>query len=101
MLLFNIFSNRLNNLFNSFYKENLIYWHQTKNAPSFNLPNNWKNRVADHFEINEGISGKNRVAGHSKIEEKAIKRNRVISQFKIEEEIESANRKMSNVSFFY
>lgn len=83
--LFNIFSNRLDNLVNSYDEENIISHCQNRNATSPQLP----------------AIEKNRVAGHSKIEEGATERNRVTGCFEIKEEIESVNEDTFDVSFLY
>lgn len=96
-----MFSNRLDDLVNSFNKEDVIYHRQIKNATSPQLLGIRRNRVADYSKIEKWALGKNRVTSHSKIEEGVTERNKVINHFEIEEKIESANGNMSKVGFFY
>lgn len=101
ILLSNLFSNRLDNFVNSFDKENIICYCQTKKVTSSWLLDIKKNRVVNYFKIKKKALEKNRIIGYSKIEEKAIDKNKITSQFKIEEKIKSANEDISKISFFY
>lgn len=67
MLLFNLFSNRLDDFFNTFDNENIINCCLTRNAISPPLLGTGKNRVIDCSKIKKGALGRNRVAGHSKM----------------------------------
>lgn len=101
ILLSHVFNNRLNDLFNSSNKEDVIYCYQTKNTISFWLFGIEKNRVASHFKITEGALEKNSVAGHFKIEKRAIEKNRVANHSKIKKQKKCANKDIFEVSFFY
>lgn len=71
-----------------------------KNITSFQLSNNWRNRVTRYFEMEKETLGKNKVAGYSEMEDKAIRKNRVTKHSEKRERIEKVNRDMFEVSFF-
>ena len=96
-----MFSNKLDDLVNSYDKEDIILCRQTKNATSHWLLHIRGNRVAGHSEIEKKALGRNRVGGYSEIEEGATEMNRVADHFKMEERIKGVNGDMSEVSFFY
>ena len=83
VLLSNAYSNRIDNLIDSFDKENVISRRQSKNATNPRLSDTGGNRVASHFKIKERATKKYGVTGHSK------KRERM----------EDVNGDMSEVSF--
>lgn len=83
VLLSNIFSNRLDDLVNSFDNNNVISHHQRKNATSSQLL----------------VIGKNRVTSHSGIEKKAARKNRIASYSEIKPGIENANGDLSDARF--
>ena len=100
MLLFNMFSNRFDDLVNISDEEHIISHHQTRNAMSFWLLAIEKNRVIGYFEIEKKALRRNRVASNSKIKNEAIKKNDIAGYSKRGEEIEDVNKNMSEVSFF-
>lgn len=61
----NIFSNKLNDLIDSFNSKNIINNCLRKNAISFQLLAIEKTQFASHFKIEKRLIGKSRVAGHS------------------------------------
>lgn len=84
MPLSNIFSNKLDDLINISNKEDVISrCHQTRNMTSLQLPGIRRNRVANHYEM----------------EEKAIGKNGVTRYSKRGEEIEDINENISKISF--
>lgn len=101
ILLFNIFSNTLDHLINSFDKKDSIYYCYTKNASSIWLPTIGKNNVAGYFKIKKKASKRNKIINHSKINKKIIEKNKITDHFKIEKEIENINKDMSKINFFY
>lgn len=60
MTLSNLFSNKLNNLVNSFEEENIISCHPGKNATSPQLLATKRNRVTSNSELDEGMEGSNK-----------------------------------------
>lgn len=80
--LFTIFSKKLDNLYNSSDKENVIYCRKTKNATSPQLLGIRRIKVTSYFEIEKKASEKNRVAGHFKIKERVIKRIELLGTLK-------------------
>lgn len=60
MLLFNIFNNRLDDIFNSSDKKNIISRHQNKKAASPQLLATKKDRVTDYFELEKQINNTKR-----------------------------------------
>lgn len=83
MLLFNIFSNKLDNFVNSSDNEDIISHYQKKNTTSPWLP----------------ITGRNRVASHSGMEEKTAETNRIAGYSGIKLGMEGANGDLSDVRF--
>lgn len=83
--LFNIFSNKLNNLVDSSNKENIISYCQIRNAMSLQLLIIRRNSGVGLIEINKCTSRKNENT----------------RQFKIKEVIRGANMVISDISFFY
>ena len=73
----NIFSNRLDNLVNTFKEKDVISQLHIGNATSIWLPGTGRNKVASNSQIQEKVLGRNRVAGHFEREKKAERRNGV------------------------
>ena len=96
----NMFNNRLDDLVNTFDKEDVISYYQTRNATSPRLPERGKNKVACNSQMQKKALGMNGVAGYSKRDERAIGRNRVAKRSDKEKVIEGANGNMSEASFF-
>ena len=68
VLLFNIFSNRLDELIDSSNNKDVISCRQKRNVTIPQLPATEKNRVAGHSGMEEGTAGWNKVASHSEME---------------------------------
>lgn len=60
----NIFHNRLDDLIDSSIKEDIISRHQNRNAISSWLLAIEKNKVTNHFQIEERVIERNKVANH-------------------------------------
>lgn len=85
MPLSNIFNNILNELINTFQKENVICCCSIKNAIKPQLLGTRQNNITCYSEIKKS----------------AIKKNKIDSYFKIEKEIKSANRNIFAITFYY
>ena len=83
MPLSNLFSNKLDDLVDSFDDKDVISRRRKENVTRPRLSVIGRNEVASHFEIEKGATGKNRVAGDTGIEH----------------EIEGVNGDLSDVSF--
>lgn len=76
--LFNAYNNRFDNLIDSFNKEDVISYEQTRNTTSPQLLDTRWNRVVGYFEIEKG----------------ATRRNGIVKYFEKKEEIEDVNGDM-------
>lgn len=70
VLLFIIFSNKLNNLVNSSNKNNIIICCQNKDITSLRLLDIISNNIARPTKMNKSISRKNKNTSHFDIKEK-------------------------------
>ena len=61
--LFNIFSNRLDDFINSSNKKSVIIRRWTRNVTSLQLSSIGRNRIASHFEMEEGLQGRMELLG--------------------------------------
>lgn len=77
MSLSNMFSNKFDNLVNSSNKEDVISNCQIKNTMSYQIFATERNKVTNHYQIDERAFGKNKVTGYSEIEKKALRKSRV------------------------
>lgn len=60
-----MYSNKIDDLIDSFKEEDFISRRQTRNTTSSQVSDTKKNRVAGHSEMEEEATGRNRIAGQS------------------------------------
>lgn len=101
MLLSNMFSNSLDDLIDSFDKENIISYCQNRDVTSPKLPIIERNSVTSHNEIDGSALKINKNASYTKMDKGVLIKNRNASYFEIEEEISDENKVTSDINFFY
>lgn len=96
-----MFSNRLDNLLNSFDKKNIISCCQNRDVTSLRLSVTRWNSVVSHTKIDKNNLRMNRDGDHTETHKSALKKNEKAGDSKIKEEMSSANRVMFNVNFLH